>query len=72
MKLRRHSPPPIAARLRRRPEGIDEADWVDMVKNVPVDDELACIYDSGRLGRDRLSMDIQDCIDRRGLDLGQE
>ncbi|MGI6101791.1 MAG: hypothetical protein ACOYET_04840 [Bacillota bacterium] len=72
MKLRSHSAPPLPMRLRRRPDGIDDADWVDIVNSVSVDDELAYIFDFPRARFCERSIDIRDFLDRRGLDYDLE
>jgi hypothetical protein len=69
MRLRTHMTPPLFHRPREKPRGIDESDWIDVVNNVPVDDELASIYETQDGHVDRRTADLRDFIDRRGLDL---
>lgn len=71
MRLRPHMTSPLCHRPREKPRGIDESDWIDMVSNVPVDDELASIYETLDGHIDRRVTDLRDFIDRRGLDLDQ-
>jgi hypothetical protein len=51
---------------------MDEADWVDVLGSVPVDDELASIYDPALPPADSRMKDLEDYIDRRGLELDPE
>ena len=68
MRPYRLAPPSVPVTPRVRPRGMDEADWVDVLGNVPVDDELASLYDSSVPPSDRRMRDLEDYIDRRGLE----
>ena len=68
MRPYRLAPPSVLVTPRVRPRGMDEADWVDVLGNVPVDDELASLYDSSVPPSDRRMRDLEDYIDRRGLE----
>ncbi len=72
MRPYRPAPPSMPAIPRVRPRGMDEADWVDVLGNVPIDDELASMYDSAVPPSDRRVKDLEDSIDRRGLEPDEE
>jgi hypothetical protein len=72
MRPKRTAPPSAPVTPRVRPRGMDEADWVDVLGSVPVDDELASIYDPALPPADSRMKDLEDYIDRRGLELDPE